>query len=98
MKLFGKLPYPAENKNEVNQMIDELIRIGKTDGYLSERSGHPFDGHCRHIRTREIGKRLNDIGGFDLMDFIYKRISKKLNLNLASHLEYAWKEIGDWLP
>ena len=58
MSLFGKKPYPREAKQEAERLINELMRIGTTDDYLSERPGHPFNSKCRHMRTREIGKRL----------------------------------------
>ena len=95
--LFGKKPYSSEHKDEVEHLITELIKIGKTDDFLSERPGSPFNAHCRHIRARKIGQRLDEIGGFPLMDYAYHRVRKKTNVELAAHLEYAWAEIGTWL-
>jgi hypothetical protein len=97
MSLFGKKPYPSEAKQEVQNLIDELVQIGDRDDFLSERPGHPFNAKCRHVRAREIGKRLDAIGGFDLMEYVGKKVQKKLGAVLASHLEYAWAEIGDWM-
>lgn len=97
MSLFSK-PYPKEHKEEVSSLISELIDIGKRDDFLSERAGHPFNAQCRHIRAREIGTRLNEIGGFDLMEFAAQKVRKKLGIELFSHLEFAWAEIGRWLP
>lgn len=94
--LFHK-PYPPENKQEVDKLLAELIKIGERDDYLSERPGPPFNGQCRHMRAREIGRRLNEIGGFELMEYAYLRAKKKLGAPLASHLEYAWAEIGTWM-
>jgi hypothetical protein len=94
--LFYK-PFPSENKAEVEKLLAELIKIGQRDDFLSERPGPPFNGHCRHMRAREIGKRLDEIGGFDLMEYVYLRVKKKLGGPLASHLEYAWAEIGKWM-
>jgi hypothetical protein len=98
MSIFSKRPYPRENKQEIDQLIAELIEIGKRDDYLSERPGHPFNIQCRHIRARAIGERLNKIGGFELMEFCGRKVRKKVGAQLYSHLEYAWAEIGDWLP
>jgi hypothetical protein len=95
--IFGSPPYPKEHKREVQDLLDELARIGKTDDFLSERPGAGFNGQCRNIRAREIGKRLDEVGGYPLMEMAYKQIRKKLGQNLASHLEYAWAEIGGWL-
>lgn len=94
--LFYK-PFSPEHKQEIDSLLAELIRIGERDDFLSERPGPPFNGHCRHMRAREIGRRLDEIGGFDLMEYVYLRVRKKLGLALASHLEYAWAEIGTWM-
>ena len=94
--LFSGPLYPAESRQEVENLIDELIRIGKTDDYLSERPGSPFNMQCRHLRARQIGKRLHDIGGLPLMEQVHKMIRKKLGRALSDHLEYAWGDVGDW--
>jgi hypothetical protein len=78
-------------------LVSELIRIGETDDFLSERPGPPFNFQCRHIRSREIGKRLDELGGLRLMEFVHKKVKKKLGKILVSHLEYAWSEIGNWI-
>lgn len=96
-ELFGPKPYPAHAKEEVDRLVNELIRIGETDDFLSERPGPLFNFQCRHIRTRDIGKRLHELGGMRLMEYVYKKVQKKLGKVLASHLEYAWTEIGDWV-
>jgi hypothetical protein len=94
--LFAK-PYPAHAKPDVDRMLDELIRIGKTDDFLSERPGGGFDRDSRHIRTREIGRRLDEIGGLPLMEFANRFVRRKLGKNLSWHLEAAWKNIGKWI-
>ena len=96
--LFGKNLVPAKLKPEVNRMIEDLVRIGQQEGFLSERSGGLFNAQCRHIRAREIGERLNEIGGFELMEQINKKIRKRLGTQLASHLSYSWADIGKWVP
>lgn len=95
--LFGKPPYPKEMKPEVDKLVEELIRIGKKEDFLSEVPGGQFNGQCRHIRARQIGKRLDEIGGLDLMLYANKQVHKKIGAQLSSHLEYAWSEIGDWI-
>ncbi len=96
--LFGLKPYPAHAKEEVQRLIAELIRIGETDDYLSERPGPPFNYQCRHNRARDIGKRLDELGGYALMMFAHGKVKKKLGKVLVSHLEYAWTDIGNWIP
>lgn len=94
--LFKPKPYPAEMQVEVNSLIDELIRIGIEDDYLSVLPGGMFNAQCRNVRSRRIGERLNAIGGLELMQWGYMRVKKKAGKALASHLEYAWAEIGSW--
>lgn len=85
-------------KMEADRLIEELIKIGKQDDYLSERPGAPFNIQCRHVRARQIGTRLNELGGLELMQLAHRRVKKKLGATLSSHLEYAWDEIGQWVP
>jgi hypothetical protein len=94
--LFGK-PYPSQNQPEVERLLEELVKIGKKDDFLSERPGGGFNSQCRHIRTREIGKRLDEIGGLPLMEYANRYVARKDGKALSSHLEYAWSEIGKWL-
>ncbi|OJX41227.1 MAG: hypothetical protein BGO78_00305 [Chloroflexi bacterium 44-23] len=95
--IFGIKPFPSHMRQEVERFTTELIQIGEADDFLSERPGRPFNSQCRHIRTREIGKRLHEMGGLPLMEYVHVRINKKLGKNLAAHLEYAWAEIGNWM-
>lgn len=96
--LFDRIPCPEQHKQEANKLITDLLKIGATDGYLSERPAPPFNAQCRHTRAREIGKRLSELGGFALMEYAYRRVKRKLGSALAAHLEYAWSEIGNWMP
>ncbi len=90
-------PYPSHAKAEVERLLNELMRIGKTDDFLSERPGGGYNRECRHIRTREIGQRLDEIGGLSLMEFANRTVRRKLGKNLSWHLEAAWKDIGKWI-
>jgi hypothetical protein len=91
-------PYPAHAKNEIDKLIAELVRIGTREDFLSERPGGAYNMQCRHVRTREIGKRLNELGGIDLMEYVQKKVRKHLNQAMSEHLGYAWGEIGKWMP
>lgn len=94
--LFGSKPYPPQARREVQALLEELIKIGHMDDFLSEHPGGAFNMQCRHIRTRQIGKRLDEIGGYPLMQYAYEQVRKKAGKQLASHLEYAWEEVGSW--
>jgi hypothetical protein len=96
--LFGRKPYPRESRSEVERLIEELVQIGQREDFLSERPGGSFNALCRHRRACEIGVRLNEIGGLTLMEYVHKRVQKRLGANLATHLAYAWADIGQWIP
>lgn len=81
---------------EVQSLLNELINIGIKEDYLSERPGNGYNAQCRHVRTRAIGKRLDEIGGNRLMQWAYGRVKKKAGKISASHLEYAWTDVGQW--
>ena len=97
MSLFGNLfsrqqsAAPARVP-ELAAFIAELNAIGLQDGFLSFRPGGKFNQQCRHIRAREIGMRLNMIGGSSLMRKVYERVECPKARQLAA----AWDEIGDW--
>ena len=96
----GGLPKNLDKgyREEAEKLIAELLVIGKKDDYLSERPGGQFNGQCHHIRTRQIGRRLNEMGGLDLMQSARERVRRKLKMTMASHLDYAWSDIGQWKP
>ena len=95
--LFGPRLYPANERSEVEKLVEELIRIGIKEDYLSEHPGAGYNIQCRHVRAREIGKRLSDIGGLKLMNWAFLKVKKKAGKIPASHLEYAWENVGEWL-
>ena len=89
---------PAEQKQEVKELINQLIVIGKQDDFLSLVPGGPFDHQCHHRQAREIGSRLNALGGLDLMWAVRTTIRRKLKDVVAEHLDHCWKDIGGWQP
>ena len=92
----GGPPCPAGDKADIAKLLEELAEIGKQDDFLSERPGYGFNSMCRHIRAIAIGRELNKIGGMPLMEWVHKKIKRRLKAQIASHLEYAWDGIGDW--
>ncbi len=89
-------PYPAERARDVETLLKELLVIGRESDFLSERPGGGFNGNCRNIRAREIGRRLDEIGGLELMLWVHRQVRKKMGRAMAEHLEYAWDGVGDW--
>lgn len=97
-EIFKPKPYPAAMAKEVQDLVNELIMIGIKEDYLSEFPGNGYNAQCRHVRTRMIGKKLDDIGGNPLMQWAYFKVAKKTGKVAASHLEYAWHEVGHFEP
>jgi len=99
--LFGEPEIRAldpARKHEINGLIDKLVKIGRTDDFLSLAPGGPFDMQLHHREARDIGRRINDIGGLPLMEAVRSTIKRKLKDVMAEHLDHCWKGIGDWLP
>lgn len=99
--LFGqqsdKVQLTRQQKDEVSLLLKELVQIGIEEDYLSERPGGAFNAQCHHRRAREIGAKLNQLGGMPLMWECFQKVQRKAGKVPASHLEYAWAEIGDWM-
>lgn len=89
---------PPQPKREAKRLLEELIKIGKQEDYLSLHRGGDYDRNYHHKRAREIGARLHEIGGLPLMQAARARVRRKLNPVMAEHLDYCWMEIGDWQP
>lgn len=97
--IFGEPEIRAldrERKTEINNLIDRLLIIGKQDDFLSVTPGGPFDHQCHHREAKEIGRRVNAIGGVPLMEAVRNVIKRKLKAVMAEHLDHAWKGVGDW--
>ncbi len=89
---------PPAPKREVKQLLEELVRIGKFEDYLSVHRGGDYDRNYHHKRAREIGARLEAIGGEDLMWAARAHVKRKLDRTMAEHLDYCWMDIGGWQP
>jgi hypothetical protein len=87
---------PAEERKEVDRMLEDLVKIGKLDDFLSVSPGGQFNIRCHHIGARRIGERLNKIGGLELMQAARTHVQRKLKPVMAEHLDYCWQDIGEW--
>lgn len=81
---------------EVDALVAELIEIGRNEDFLSMQTGGNFNEYGKHIRTREIGARLNEMGGIRLMQAAWYRVRAILGAGHGRSLEVAWGNIGDW--
>ncbi len=93
---FTQAPVAAEKRPEVENLLNELITIGKEDDFLSERPGQGFNSQSRNIRSIQIGRRLHEMGGLELMEWARFKVKRKLKAQLASHLDYAWDGVGNY--
>ena len=97
--LFGEPEIRAldpARKQEVNNLVAKLVKIGQTDDFLSLVPGGPFDMQLHHREAREIGMRINGIGGVPLMEAARNSVKRKLKDVMAEHLDHCWKGIGGW--
>ena len=56
-RIFGEPEIRALNphdKAEVKKMIDQLVKIGKMDDFLSLAPGGPFDIQCHHRDAKAL--------------------------------------------
>ncbi len=100
-KIFGHpviRSLPSEKKREVDRLLDELVKIGKQDDFLSLHPGGQFNVRCHHVRAKAIGRRLNEIGGLALMQAGRAHVRRKLKDVMAEHLDYCWQDVGEWQP
>ena len=82
---------------EADRLVDELIKVGRKEGFLSSESGGKFDQDGRSIRAQQIGQRLNEIGGLRLMKTAWWRVRVTISPGPASRdLDITWDLIGDW--
>jgi hypothetical protein len=87
---------PSAEKREVDRLLEDLVKIGKLDDFLSVSPGGQFNIRCHHIGARRIGERLNKIGGLELMQAARAHVKRKLKPVMAEHLDYCWQDIGEW--
>lgn len=98
-RLIGEPEIRALNphqKAEVQKLIDQLVKIGKLDDFLSVVPGGSFDLQCHHRDAKMIGRRIHEIGGESLMMAVRQTIKYKLKDVMAEHLDHCWKGIGSW--
>jgi hypothetical protein len=82
---------------ESDRLVDELIKIGCKTGFLASEPGDGLDRNGCSIRVRQIGQRLNEIGGLRLMKIAWWRVRFALSPGPASRdLGMVWDLIGDW--
>ena len=83
---------------EADKLVAELIGIGRREDYIGTPSSGSYNVNGKHTRTREIGERLNQLGGQKLMLAAAYRVKADLGSIALSYLNSAWAWIGNWAP
>ena len=75
-----------------SQIVSELLKMTEADTRdRDDENRSPFL-ETNRARTRELGQRLHDLGGFQMMQRAWAEIPKFDQLELTA----AWDRIGDW--
>ena len=94
---FFQNPIPAMRSNPSSACSTSYTALAGRMIFFPSGPERAFNRECRNIRAREIGQRLDEIGGLALMEYANRQVRKKLGKNLSWHLEAAWKDIGKWI-
>jgi tetratricopeptide (TPR) repeat protein len=92
----------------LSALIDEVVQIGCSDGFLSTRPGEKFDDANRHTRAQAIGALIAKIGQGGifkaggrplasdlLMEIVINNVAQKMgDPREAISLSSAWSGIG----
>ena len=82
---------PESSGDLLSDCVNELVRLytNNPDGFYSDSP--------KAEPVKEIGRKLNDAGGFDMMLQAHEMFSARVNILGASrNLEMMWDGIGSW--
>lgn len=82
---------PKNSGDILSESVDELVRLysNNPDGFYSDSP--------KAEPVKEIGRRLNALGGFNMMLQAHEMFSSRTNILGASrNLEIIWDGIGSW--
>jgi hypothetical protein len=89
----------SDSSLSIDQLSEELINIGITDGFISNNPGGKFNNEMRNFRAIEIGEIIHRRGKLDLMVKVYKKVAGRVGEERSSGLRFAWQGIGgQWDP
>lgn len=85
-----------------DSLVQELLEIGRQVKDRSfSASGYMYrndeGGLAKNERAREIGQKINSMGGMQAMQAAHQAISEQLGSAAARELEAIWKGIGGWM-
>lgn len=89
----------SDDALNIEQLTEELIKIGKNDGFITTEPKKKFDDQLRNIRAHEIGEKLYQRGGLELMLKVFRKTAQQVGDEQSSFLRFAWQGIGGkWDP
>jgi HEAT repeat protein len=88
-------PAAALDTDAISALVEELIEIYRTEGFLSLEPGGAFDDRNHHIRAKQIGRELDALGGLEVMRAAGYRVVERTGC-YESELGYLWSGIGSW--
>jgi hypothetical protein len=80
---------------ELRGLVQELLSVGRKDSPDLDSSSHFLT--TGRSRAREIGQRLNQLSGFEMMSAVHQVVRQELGGIAAHELAFAWDGIGDWI-
>lgn len=83
---------PMHANKSREDLVEELLAIGRTEGKLLDSKGSELRG-----RIQSIGAALEAMGGHSLMLDVHDRVAAELGRVRARELEGAWDGVGRWL-
>lgn len=92
----------TDDDMEASGLVLELIAMALDDPLRETVDAACFLGAGQRARSREIGKRLDEIGGMNLMLAAHESVFQFLRTvspsasAIVRGLEMSWHEIGDW--
>lgn len=98
-------PLPDDPRQaEAEALVVELVAMAVNDPNVNNEDAHCWLSSEQRPRSVEIGRRLDELGGFDLMLLVHDTVRQELERwgkvdnvpSLVRGLEMAWDDIGEW--
>lgn len=74
----------------------ELFGISRGRGFISSTPGADFDARGYHIRARQIGALLDQVGGLQVMRAAAEELRRTCGDLASGELACIWDGVGDW--
>lgn len=96
MNILKTIKNRLQPVSEFDRLVEELVEIGSRPRGKGDSGGYLREGGAVDKRTVEIGKRLFEMGGHEMMLRAHAEVRKRLRGSQARELEACWDGIGRW--